>query len=48
MPAPVYAFGFDRARQVGAPELLSEGGKAGHDEPVGDRQKQTERAARPV
>jgi hypothetical protein len=31
-PAPVYAFGFDPARQLGAPKLLSEGGKAGHDE----------------
>jgi hypothetical protein len=30
--APVYAFGFDPARQLGAPKLLSEGGKAGHDE----------------
>jgi hypothetical protein len=33
-PAPVYAFGFDPAPQQGAPKLLSEGGKAGHDEGV--------------
>jgi hypothetical protein len=32
MPAPAYAFGFDPAQQLGAPKLLSEGGKAGHDE----------------
>jgi hypothetical protein len=28
MPAPVFAFGFDPAQQVGALKLLSEGGQA--------------------
>ena len=32
-PAPVYAFGFAPAQKLGAPKLMSEGGKAGHDEP---------------
>jgi hypothetical protein len=36
-PAPVYAKGFDGLSISGAPKLLSEGGKAGHDEFVGAR-----------